>query len=176
MKTIFKVLLFILLIFNFGCLSNDTKKYIRDLKSENVMVRNNAIYYLGKKKEKRAVPLLIELLNNDQIKEIKLNAIESLGEIGEGSSVDALVNVLKEKDNDMRIAAVDALGKIREQKAVKPLINILSDRDIKVIAIWALGNIGGKSAIPILTRLLHDQDKYVRYNAAKALNKIGSGK
>lgn len=176
MKIILDILLFIFLIFNFGCLSNDTEKYIKDLKSENITVRKNALYYLGKKKEKSAVPMLIEFLKDDQPKEIKLSAIDALGKICDSRSIDVLIGVLMEKDNDIRIAAVDALGKIRDPKAVKPLINILNDRDIKVIAIWALGNIGDKSAIPALTKLLDDQNKYLRYNAAQSLKKIQNGK
>ncbi|GAJ05579.1 unnamed protein product, partial [marine sediment metagenome] len=75
------------------------------------------------------------------------------------------------------MAACDALGKIKDPKAVKPLLNILNDKnnkDIQLTAIWALGSIGDNSAIPALTKLLDDQDNYVRYNAAKALSKIGS--
>lgn len=179
MKTILSVLILIFLIFNFGCLSNDTEKYIEDLKSENIMVRKNALYYLGKKKEKTAVPMLIEFLKDDQPKETKLSAIEALGKICDSRSIDVLIGVLMEKDNDIRIAAVEALGKIRNPKAVKPLLNILNNKnnkDIRLTAIWALGNIGDNRAIPALTKLLGDQDNYVRYNAAQSLKKIGSGK
>ena len=176
MKTNIRVLLCTLMLFNIGCVSNDTEKYLNDLESENVMVRNNAIDYLGENKEKLAVPMLIELLNNDQPKETKLMVIESLGKIGDSSSIDALVSALKEKDNEIRIAAVEALGKIKDPKAVKPLINVLNNKDIKITSLWAIGNIGDKSAIPYLTKLFDDQDEYVRYNASQSLKKIGSDK
>jgi len=175
MKTNIRVLLCTLMLFNIGCHFNDTEKYLNDLENENVMVRNNAIYYLGEHKEKLAVPMLIELLNNDQPKETRLMAIESLGKIGNGSSVDALVSALIEKDNEIRIAAIEALGKIKDPKAVKPLITILNDidnRDIQIPTIWALGNIGDKNAIPVLTKLLGAQDKDIRYNANQALKKM----
>ncbi len=149
---------------------------MEDLESENIALRNNAIYYLGENEEKRAVPLLVEFLNDDQPKETKMKAIEALGKIGEGSSVEALVGVLTETDKEMRIAAIQALGKIRDSKAVNPLIDILNnrnDKDITFTAIWALGNIGDKGAIPALAKLLEDQDKYVRHNASQSLKKIG---
>ena len=44
MKTILGGLLTVFVILNSGCLPNDTEKYIDNLKSENVMVRNDAIY------------------------------------------------------------------------------------------------------------------------------------
>jgi hypothetical protein len=96
MKKILSGLLALFLFLNYGCSLNDTEKYLQELKSENVMVRNNAIYYLGENKEKLAVPMLIELLNNDQPKEIRLNAIEALGKIEEAISVEALVALLNE--------------------------------------------------------------------------------
>ncbi len=174
MRKILSGLLALFLFLNYGCSLNDTEKYLQDLKSENVMVRNNAIYYLGENKDKLAVPMLIGFLANDQPKKTKLISIEALGKIGEDTSVDALVNALKEKDNAIRMAAVEALGKIKDPKAVSPLINVLNNKDIKITAIWALGNIGDKSAVPALTTLLDDKDKYVSSNAAKALKKIGS--
>lgn len=176
MKTILGYLSTLFVILNFGCNANDTEKYIEDLKSENVMVRNNAIYYLGKNKEKLAVPMLIELVNDDQPKETKLSIIEALGKIEEGRSVDALVGLFKEEDNEIRIAALEALGKIKNPQAIKPLINLLEDQDLRLTAIWALGNIGDNSAIPAMTKLLGNRDKYVRYNAIQALKKIGAGR
>ena len=174
MLKIIYCLLVTFFVINYGCISNDTEKYIADLKSENVMVRNKAIYYLGENKEKLAVPMLIEFLNNDQPKETRLNAIEALGKIEEAISVEALVALLNEEDKEIKMAACDALGMIKNAKAVGHLISILEDKDIQLTAIWALGNIEDKSAVPALTTLLNDKDKYVSSNAAKALKKIGS--
>ncbi|MDL1967043.1 MAG: HEAT repeat domain-containing protein [Deltaproteobacteria bacterium] len=173
-KKILGGLLALILFLNYGCSLNDTEKYLQDLKSENAMVINNAIYYLGEEEEKRAVPMLIELLNNDQLKETRLNAIEALGKIEEDSSVEALVALLNEEDKEIKTASCDALGMIKNAKAVRHLIRILQDKDVRLTAIWALGNIEDKSAVPALTTLLDDKDKYVSSNAANALKKIGS--
>ena len=176
MKTILNIILvtFLIAISNSGCILNDTQKYIEDLKSENIMVKINAMYYLGKEKEKRAVPVLMILLSDDQPKELKLSSINALGEIGESIAVDALIRMLNERDSDIKMAACNALGMIRDPKAVKHLIRILDDKDIRLTAIWALGNIGDKGAVPLLTRLLYDNDKYVRYNASRSLQRIGN--
>ena len=176
MKTILTVALLTLFTPNLGCFSNDTAKYLEDIESENIVVSNDAIYHLGKKKEKRALPKLTEVLKSSQPIETRLRAIQAVGEIGEGSSIDALVDILDEKDNEIRIAAIEAIGKIKTPKAVRPLINLLENQDLRLTVIWALGNIGDNSAVPAMTKLVGHHDKYVRYNATRALKQIGSGK
>lgn len=173
MKVILISLLFMFFIFTSGCSSGDTETYLKGLKSDNIVVRNDAIYHLGEKKEKSAVPALIKLLTSDQRGETKLSVIGALGKIREGSSVNSLVAALNEDDIKIKIAAIEALGKIKDPHAVQPLLNTLSDTGTRLFAIWALGNIGDKGAIPALTKLLGDDDKYVRYNASNALKKIG---
>ncbi len=153
-------------------LSNDTEKYLKDLESENIMVRKKAINYLGEKRTKAAVPLIIEILNTGQPKTIRLSSIAALGNIGESSSVEALIGLLEERDDEIRNAAIRVLGSIKDPRAVRPLLDILYDKDVQLTVIWALGNIGSKSAIPVLTRLLSDEDKFVRYNTAQSLKKI----
>ena len=172
MKVILISFLLMFSIFTFGCFLDDTEEYLKDLKSENIIVRKDAIYNLGEDEEEDAVPLLIKLLNKDQPKEIRLSLIEALGKIGEDSSVDPLVGVLRDKDPEIRIAVVEALGKIKDTKAVQPLIEVLEDKDIQLFVIWSLGNIGDKSAVPVLMKILDSEDKYVRYNAAQALKEI----
>lgn len=174
MKIVLSILLFSFSMFT-GCLSNDAEKYIKDLKSENVMVQSEAAYYLGTLKEKSVVPVLVTFLNPDKSKELRLKAIEALGKIGEKSAVDSLVKILTEGDTEMRIATVTAMGKIKDPRSIPSLIALLDDKEAQVFVIWALGNIGDKSAVSALTDRLGDPDKYVRYNAAQALKKIGSG-
>jgi HEAT repeat protein len=177
MRKLFNIVLFIFLIFSFGCpLDDDTAKYLEALKSENITVRKEAVYYLGENKEEDAVPLLIQLLSQDQSKEVRIKAIEALGKIGgidNNSHVDTLIGILRENDTEILTAAVEALGKIKDPKAVKPLINLLDNRDIRLAAIWALGNVGDKGAVPALTGLLNSDDKYVRHNSTQALKQIG---
>jgi HEAT repeat protein len=55
---------------------------------------------------------------------------------------------------------------------VPALVQLLEKETNKYPIIWALGEIGDKSAVPALNRLLASGDKYMRYNANKALSKI----
>ena len=181
MKRILIIILSTLLIISLGCSSKKLSDYIEDLKSENIMVRENAIYNLGVAKEKRAAPLLIQLLKEDQPKALKFGSIAALGKIGdtgENSNVDALIDVLQERDVELVIAAVEALGKIKNSRAVNPLLNALENENLSVrfTAILALGSIGDERAVTRLTQLVDDPDKYVSYNAKQALKRIGVGK
>lgn len=173
---IFFRVLILVLIFIGGCTLNNTEEYIEKLKGENIMVQNEAIHYLGTIEEKSAVPILCEFLNLHKPKEVKLKAIEALGTIGEKSAVSSLIGILGEKDSELRIAAIEALGKIKDPKAIPALVNMSGDKDVQLFVIWVLGNIGDQSAAPALTNLLGDPDKYVRYNAAQSLKRVGSGK
>jgi HEAT repeat protein len=179
MKTILRITvsffcIFIVgLILIFGCFSNSTKDYIEDLKSENTALKNKAIYYLGKKREKRAVPCLIEIIRHDHKKDIKIKSIKALGQIRDDRSIDTIIGLLSEKDKDIKMAAVEALGMIKNTKAVNPLIDLLGDHDIQLTAIRALGTIGDKRAISALTKLIDHRDKYVRFNTTQSLKEIG---
>jgi HEAT repeat protein len=87
------------------------------------------------------------MLNNDNIL-VREKTVEALGRIGDKRAVPALVSALEQKDN-------------RSETEV-------------FTAIWALGNIGDRSAVPILNSLLEDKNKYVRYLAMEALNKLSA--
>jgi bilin biosynthesis protein len=147
--------------------------YMADLKSTNIMVKKNAIYYLGQKKSKKAVPHLIDLADSDQPKVIRLNAIMALGKIGEASAAEALIRCLDEGDIEIRTAAVCALGQMKDPKGVEPRLGVIHDQRLQLTVIWALGNMGEEAAVPVLTGLLASDDRFVRYNAGRALKKIG---
>ncbi len=174
----------VLLIFSLlfcGCDFDNNKKLFNDLKSRNMIVVKEAAFSLGESKEKKAVPLLVDLIKSEQQEEIKITAIEALGKIGSDSSVNALVDMLgKKNDNQVRIAACNALGKIKSPDAMEPLLGVAGtvgeDRDARLFSLWALGSIGDERAVPLLTSLLDDPDKYISYNARQALKTIGNGK
>ncbi len=176
-KNITKVLIISFLTFTLGCpLNGSYEKLINDLNSENIIVLNNAVVSLGEDQEKKAVPMLIELLKSTELREFKINIVKALGKISENSSVDILIKILKEKDKELRIAAIEALGKIKDPKAIPYLINNVEDKDVQLVTIWALGAIGDKRASAVLAKLLDGKDKYVRYNAIRSLESIGKNK
>ncbi len=81
-------------------------------------------------------------------------------------AVPALIEALKDKDNDLYIRgnAAYALGEIKDPQAVPPLIEALKDEDLVVrrVAAYALGKIKDPLAVPPLIEALKDEDLVVR--------------
>ena len=102
--------------------------------------------------------------------------VEVLVNIPEPRNIDRFMDILKDKNSDIRIDAAFALGDIRSEKAVNPLIKLLADKDpyARSGAAWALGNIRPEKAVDSLIGLLADADAGVRKNAAWALQNIST--
>jgi HEAT repeat protein len=117
------------------------------------------------------------------------SAAFALGKLGDDSrtTLDALVEAMKNKQPEVRDAAAFALGEIapRSQAAVwrqagPELRGLLRDDDKRVrrSAAFALGSCGeqAQQALADLTRVLReDREAVVRRNAAWALGRIGKG-
>ena len=91
----------------------------------------------------------------------------------------ALIEALKDDDNEVRRNAASALGRIgpAAEAAVPALIEALKDDDNEVRrnAAFALGRIGpaAEAAVPALIEALKDEDSDVQRRAAFALGRIG---
>jgi HEAT repeat protein len=117
---------------------------------------------------------LIRLLSHHD-PDIRYEAAEVLGEIGDPGAVESLAVLLNgEELSGVRWKAAEALGKIGKP-AVEPLIAALrhTDDDVRWKAAITLGEIGDPGAIDPLVRLLSDEDRFVKSRAALALGKIG---
>jgi len=159
-----------------------TQSLVEVLKSDDWRVRCRAAWAIGKIGDPRAVPYLIEAID-DPVRDVRLNVVWALGEIGnDPRAVDPLFKALKDEDSSVREEAKNALVKIGEQ-AVSKLVEALSseDSEIRNISAWALGEIGGRRGISFeakkkmaepLVNALRDDDEDVRYSAALALDKL----
>ncbi len=117
---------------------------------------------------------LINLLNNRD-PEIRYEAAEVLGDMGDSGAVESLITTLKKEEiSGIQWKAAEALGKIGKP-AVEPLISALwhSNEDVRWKAAISLGEIGDSLAIDPLIRLLSDDDRFVKSRAALALGMIG---
>jgi HEAT repeat protein len=173
-----------------GC-STVTEEDLAQLQSANAMVKKEAIAriskgpsfplsviggFLRKGNETQAVTIMTSLLQKGkESKDVQLNILAALGELGKRRQipVSALIEKLKDKDPQIRTQAIEALAKTNDKAASAALVGLLDQQTDKYPIIWALGEIGDQSSIAALDRLLASGDKYVRYNARKALAKIG---
>ncbi len=123
-----------------------------------------------------AVPSLIAALA-DTDAQVRLAAVQSLGEFDDDRVIRALSNALRnDTDAAVRNMAAWALGNIEDDAGVPALVHaVKNDRDDKVraTAIWALGQIESASAVPALTEILRSSgDAGVRKQVVWALGQI----
>lgn len=96
------------------------KELIRCLWDPEMEVRSEAALSLGRLKAIDAVPRLMILLRDAP--SVREKAAHALGEIGDPSSAEAVIEALEDSSDTVRIKAAEALGRIKCTKAVDPLI------------------------------------------------------
>ncbi len=86
-----------------------------------------------------------------------------------------LIQLLKDKNAEVRANAAKALGDLNDKRAVPGLIDALKDTHVIVRrkAGFALSNIGDERSVPGLINALKDEDAEVRAYAARALGNRG---
>jgi HEAT repeat protein len=116
---------------------------------------------------------LIEALNYDKDHNLRISAAWALGEIGDASAVEPLVEALSDRKRVKDVAA-KALGEIGDPQAIDPLVDVLQDEnwEVRSTAAKALGNIGDIRAVEPLIDALEDQNEIVRWYATQALENI----
>lgn len=82
----------------------------------------------------------------------------ALGKLGDPRASDALVQVLKDDEGNVRSSVAWALANLQDVRAVEPLIQILKDEDDinRKITVNALMKVGDIRAIELLTKVLSE--------------------
>ena len=165
-------------------------------KEENPEVLLHIVKTLGKYKDKRSTPVLIELLTDyknskehSNYFKVRCAAAKLLGDIKDDRAVVPLMYIMNDKDEyyKIRLTAADALGKIGSDYAVNPLINIVTDEEEKSLylresAVKALGMIGDERAIDPLISIIEtkkgiiDKFTFLKERTVEALGKLGFNK
>lgn len=120
-------------------------------------------------------PLQRLLENNGHRPEIKLLAIDLIGDLREYSMVSELHHTLRSLNTEEALRAVRALGKFSAPQTTGDIIRLVSDRSwqVRAQAVKAIGQLQIDIAIPQLVEALRDPSYWVRYNAAIALVALG---
>ncbi len=147
-------------------------EYLRD---SDVRLRNDAIAILGQIGES-ALPGVTPLIY-DRDSDVRKFAINILGDIGSGNSVEHLIPLLKDGDINVCTAALESLSKINDPRKVQPVIKkIQQEKDpwVKIFAIEALSNIDDPGIIPVLLDVLDEGSAAVSLAVLKKLSRIGN--
>ncbi len=105
---------------------------------------------------------------------LRCQAVRTMGELGGGHVVPALITALNDRDRCVRWHAIQALGKIKDIRAIAPLSDALKSKDggIRELAAQALGQIGNKAAMEPLIKALNDDSELVLLAVIKALENM----
>lgn len=134
-----------------------------------------ALTALGKLKDKRAIPILLEALKTKDFN-IQREAAKAIGQFGGPEVVAPLIEILKMGGKVTSVIA-DVLGELGDV-AVLPLLELLSSENskVKAFAAHALSKIADKRAVEPLISALKDTNHQVVRNAAYALANIGDSR
>jgi hypothetical protein len=104
-------------------------------------------------------PLLRALTDRDW--EVRMNAADHLGDIGDVRAVEPLMLRLKDEDDKVRTSAAKSLGKIGDARALISLIDMLKDKNwiVRTSAVTALGLIGDVRAVEPLNNLYKSENE-----------------
>lgn len=146
------------------------------LKGDDAGQRYYAAWYLGYLENPVAVEPLIEALRDGTDRTelggypLKRRAAESLGRIGDGRAVPALVEALQCEDIQTRECAAWALGELGDRRSGEGLLAVLASGGSQPYEaiIEALGDLKIDAAAPLIRPFLQEQPERIRYAAARA--------
>ncbi len=165
-----------------------TDALIARLRDEDIDVCVDAVEALREIGNHKAIPPLIESLENDSSGEICAVIATALGVLGGKEASEALLKVTAERPErlemdddwdtwwDVQLEAIRALGKVREERAIDTLIEVMDNhehQDIESEVLKVLAQIEGRG-IDALIQRLQETAAQSRRRAAKALGTINS--
>jgi len=146
---------------------------ITALKDKYLDVRERAAGAIGKiGVNDKQFEMIVRKLKEGETKEEREGAAMALGELKNVKAVPDLIAALKDKNSDVQWRAAEALEKIGFEKVPEE-----KRMEVKVLALLILEKTNdaaaiGEPAVPYLITALKDENRYVRYEAAEALEKI----
>lgn len=126
--------------------------------------------------EKENLDILLQKLN-DPDPFVRVEAVQTLGEIPKKLSLVSLCNCLQDDNLYVRAYAAEALGKIGRIDISHALLRLLPALDdpspyVRAMMVAALGELKDKRAVESVRECLNDENEAVRKMAAWALNQI----
>lgn len=153
----------------------DPDEMLALLNSETILERMQAARAFCELEDERAIPRLIDLLQ-DECPLVRVSAAYALGRNKSEQAIAPLISQLSQDWNGyVRKGIVWALGTCRATLGLRPLISALK-YDITAVRLWAasaLGQLGDLEAIaPLVDALTDDPMSAVRGNCAWSLGKL----
>jgi HEAT repeat protein len=100
---------------------------IKAIGDANAEVRCAVVYALGKLEDKRAQGALLKVLKNpNELPRVRGFAAESLGSLGNPTSVPTLIAAMGDRSSNVRLFCAFALGELKDQRALRALRKVAS--------------------------------------------------
>ena len=126
------------------------------LRIPDIDLRGYAVLALGDQTDRRAIPALIQALNDDDIN-VRYNAIEGLGKLQAQEATLALVDIVKSGDFFLAFPALDALKHIGDPSVIPHIVALLqNDELLRDPIIELLGQLGDETVVTPLANLLNE--------------------
>jgi HEAT repeat protein len=100
-------------------------------RSETPSIRGAAARSLGRLKEERAIPLLVEALH-DESEYVRTSAASALAIFKKNEVVEALIGALGDPSEMVRLMAIESLARLRDPRAIEALKALEDDPSEKV--------------------------------------------
>jgi HEAT repeat protein len=151
------------------------KKMIANVRSaRNSLDQGKAIEALGATKDKRAVDVLLGVLNEKDFGQLHSKAIVALGNIGDPKAVPVLINLLKNNHTFNSKDAAKSLGQIGDPRAAEPLYQaMITNSFLREEGAEALAQLGGVDAVKYLNKAAQSEEHFIKEEAQKALDSLG---
>jgi HEAT repeat protein len=139
------------------------------------LLRGMVIRELGNLEDSAAVPVLIEVFEDEEERGPRIFAAQALGKFSDARSLAVLRGVMYDSDRSVRLWTIQGLGVQRDRESVEALIACLADENtwIREYAARALGEIGDHRATEHLVVSTEDSNGRVRKAAASGLVALG---
>ena len=110
----------------------------------------------------------------DKEKDVRVAAVQALGEIGDEKAIDPLIATLNDEEVLVRERAARALGRFRQGTVVDALTDTLKKDDTALViaACESLGQIGNNKAVEPLVKLMGREEAKIREASAVALGRL----
>lgn len=143
-------------------------------KQGDAQARIDAILSAEENNYTEILPEIGMVLRDDEDTGVRFQAARTLAHFADPSTLDELLDGLRDVDMFVRVHVTDALIRIGHP-AVEGLTGALADPNpaVRRASAKALGKIRHTSAVPSLSESIRDEDADVRRFAAQALGRIG---
>ncbi len=153
---------------------SSVEEILRKLKSHDWVERFIASKTAGEQKIKEAVPVLLELLDDDNV-QVRIAAVIALKSFNGKKIIENLIRALADSSEWVRVHAVETIGMYKDRKHIELLSQFLENEEsdkVRATLIKVLGELGGAKVLPIITLYLKDSNARVRANAVEAIERI----